>query len=168
VERKEAVSLGLTHYNTGRPCKHGHIANRRVKDRVCMACDCAYQKMVSLKHPEQFKAYRKSQYIKHRETHLAQKRVYRQANKGKINALVSARKAYIKQRTPIWVDSEERWLIKEVYDLATKRTEMSGFAWHVDHIIPLQGTTVSGLHVINNLQVIPAVDNIRKKNKYAE
>lgn len=168
MERKEAKALGLTHYNTGRPCKHGHTANRRVKDRVCMACDLVYQKLNALKNPEQFRAYKKSQYIKHREAHLAQKRVYRQANKGKINALVAARKKYIKQRTPNWVDVDERWMIKEVYDLAEQRTKMTGFAWHVDHIIPLQGKTVSGLHVMANLQVIPGVENIRKKNKYAE
>jgi hypothetical protein len=166
MERKEASALGLTHYNTGRPCKHGHIANRRVKDRVCMACDCAYQKAIALKKPEQHKAYKKDQYDKHRETTLAQKRVYRQANKGKINALVAARKQHIKQRTPSWVGKEEMWLIKEIYDLAILRTKMTGRQWHVDHIVPLQGILVSGLHIPENMQVIPAIINITKKNKF--
>jgi hypothetical protein len=97
-----------------------------------------------------------------------QKRIYRQANKGKINALVAARKKHIKQRTPKWFGLEERWVVKEVYELAASRTKMMWFAWHVDHIVPLQGDIVSGLHVMNNLQVIPGVDNIKKKNRYAE
>lgn len=168
MERKEAKALGLTHYNTGRPCKHGHISSRRVKDRVCMACDREYQSKAHFKNHEASLEYGRAQYIKHREKHLANKRIYRQANKGRIIALATARKKYIKQRTPIWVDADERWMIKEVYDLSAQRTKMTGFAWHVDHIIPLQGKTVSGLHIMANLQVIPGADNIRKKNKYAE
>lgn len=167
MNRKEAKELGLTHYNTGRPCKHGHIDLRRVKDRVCMACDRVYQSKAHFENHEESLIYGRLQYIKHREKNLSHKRIYRQANKGKINALVAARKKHIKQRTPSWITADERWMIKEVYDLAAKRTKMTGFAWHVDHIIPLQGDAVSGLHVMNNLQVIPGVENIRKKNKYA-
>ena len=40
--------------------------------------------------------------------------------------------------------------------------------YHVDHIVPLQGINVSGLHVLNNLQYLTAEDNIRKNNKFAE
>lgn len=159
--RQIAAEAGKAHYYTGKPCKHGHVAYRRVKDRVCMACDLVYKK----KHPrtsEQTKA----QYIKHREKRLAQKREYRQANKGRIRALNSLRKRYIKQRTPNWVDNDVLFLIREIYDLAAIRTKQTGFAWHVDHIIPLQGKLVSGLHIPENMQVIPAIVNIKKKNKY--
>jgi len=69
------------------------------------------------------------------------------------------------QRTPNWLNENDIWMIKEAYDLAALRTKLFGFSWHVDHIIPLQGKTVSGLHVPTNLQVIPWLDNIRKHNK---
>jgi hypothetical protein len=109
---------------------------------------------------------KKLNYEKYKEKHLAQKKEYRALNKGKINALCAARKKVIKQRTPKWIEITEKFFISEAYELAALRTKMFGFSWNVDHIIPLQGKIVSGLHVSNNLQVIPAIENIRKKNKY--
>jgi hypothetical protein len=70
------------------------------------------------------------------------------------------------QRTPEWLTEDDHWIIDQAYELAALRTKMFGFAWHVDHIIPLQGKIVSGLHVPTNLQVIPWLDNIKKHNRY--
>jgi hypothetical protein len=67
--------------------------------------------------------------------------------------------------TPAWLTEDDHWLIEEAYDLARLRTQMLGFKWHVDHIVPLRGKYVSGLHVPYNLQVIPASVNCAKRNK---
>ncbi len=166
IKRSEAKKLGLTHYYTGKPCTHGHLMARRVSDRVCMECDRVNKKKGAAENSEHYKAKKQASYIRNRPHILLKKREYRQNNKGAINALVAGRKKHIKLATPKWVDSEELWLIKEAYALAALRTKQFKFSWHVDHIVPLQGKLVSGLHTIYNLQVIPGVENLKKKNKH--
>ncbi len=94
------------------------------------------------------------------------KKTWATNNKPAVRAKDAKRRASTIQRTPKWLGHDELWLIKEAYHLAEIRTHMTGFVWHVDHIIPLQGKIVSGLHVIENLQVIPGMVNVRKTNKY--
>lgn len=81
-------------------------------------------------------------------------------------ALLAKRRAAKMQRTPHWLSEDDKWMMEQAYELAALRKKMFGFAWHVDHIVPLQGKTVSGLHVPQNLQVIPWVDNLAKSNKF--
>lgn len=70
------------------------------------------------------------------------------------------------ERTPVWLTQDDLWLIAQAYAIASVRTKLFGFSWHVDHIVPLQGEAVSGLHVPWNLQVIPGRDNIAKNNAF--
>jgi len=86
-------------------------------------------------------------------------------NKGKVNADTVKRRLAKINRTPAWLTSDDYWMIQQAYELASLRTKMFGFSWHVDHKLPLQGKTVSGFHAPLNLQVIPAVDNVRKGNR---
>lgn len=63
---------------------------------------------------------------------------------------------------PIWAN---KFFIQQAYELAALRTEMLGFPWHVDHIVPIKSEIVCGLHTHDNLQVIPAAENISKGNR---
>lgn len=71
------------------------------------------------------------------------------------------RRERVKQLQPLWAN---QFFIDEAYDLATRRTETTGTPWEVDHILPLRGKAVSGLHVETNLRVIPRSENRRKFN----
>lgn len=86
----------------------------------------------------------------------------------KVQYLVNAtsRKAHVKLATPLWLSVEDKWMIKEAYTLAALRTKLTGIVWEVDHVIPLRGKKVCGLHIITNLQVIPRKENNAKRNKY--
>lgn len=133
----------------------------------CKVCDNAKKAQYRKENRDRLLNDKKQDYAKNRARYLANKRSYRQENKGPIRALNAARKQVIKLRTPPWLSKDDLWLIKEAYRLAAHRTELFGFQWDVDHIVPLQGGVVSGLHVPWNMQVIPAKDNMRKKNKFA-
>lgn len=80
----------------------------------------------------------------------------------KILANVRKRQAKIIQALPMWADLDK---IKEVYREAHNMRER-GLAVEVDHIYPLNGKTVSGLHVFENLQIINASENRIKSNSY--
>ena len=87
-------------------------------------------------------------------------------NRGKVNAIWMKRDASKKQRTPPWLNTEMKQQIEIEYGLALWCTEVMNEPYHVDHIVPLQGKTVSGLHVPWNLQVIPAKLNWQKSNRF--
>ncbi len=73
------------------------------------------------------------------------------------------RRAVKLNATPVWAIE---FIIQEAYALAALRTKTTGLKWHVDHIVPLRSKIVCGLHVQNNLQVIPATLNHKKSNRY--
>jgi hypothetical protein len=122
----------------------------------------AYQRAYSAARPEESKLKSKLFYIKNPDYY----KQFRQKYPEKVNAKEAKRKTAKLHRTPLWLTEDDYWLIEQAYELAAKRTQLFGFSWHVDHIIPLQGKIVSGLHVPSNLQVIPASVNTSKQNKF--
>ena len=190
ITKQEAIAQGLGRYDSPTVCKNGHQGLRFVSNSEC--CTCAKERYQS----DEFKAKRrarnkvnreklitqkKASYLRNKESILDKNKQYRLNNKdrsrvyfalykkenaAKVRALNSKRNASKLDRTPNWIDSEELWLMKEIFELATLREKETGFKWHVDHIIPLLGKKVSGLHVPENLQVIPWIDNLIKSNSY--
>lgn len=122
----------------------------------------AYSKQYEIANKERIQARRAENIEMRRET----KRLWVKKNLGLVLASNANRRAAKLQRTPTWLSDFDKIKIKCLYQLAAMRNKESGQTWHVDHIIPLQGEFVSGLHVPSNLRVIPAIENMRKSNHY--
>ena len=133
------------------------------------------------KHAEQLKLKKQQYYLANKEQQRKNMAINYQNNKEqikqrvnkwkkenavKVNAYVMKRHAQKLNATPKWLSEDDHWMIEEAYELARLRTKMFGFVWHVDHIIPLRGKNVCGLHAPNNLQVIPATVNCSKRNRF--
>ena len=84
-------------------------------------------------------------------------------NQHKLMARVRKYQASKLTAAPQWANY---FFIEEIYDLAVRRTKATGFAWEVDHIVPLVSPLVCGLHCEQNLRVIPASVNRSKGNRH--
>lgn len=81
------------------------------------------------------------------------------------NSANAKRRSVKLSATPPWLTEEDYDAIKEMYELAQACSEVFEMKCHVDHIVPLQGENVCGLHVPWNLQVLSAFENISKGNR---
>jgi len=127
-------------------------------------------------NPDIVRAMNQRQYAKSdKQQRLDKGRAWQDANREKVRASVRKwnnenvpdRKAASKARqlraVPSWAND---FFVKEAYRLARLRSEMLGFKWQVDHIVPLVNKRVCGLHCEANLQVIPAKHNAAKGNRW--
>jgi hypothetical protein len=87
----------------------------------------------------------------------------RKESKKKIRSMLYRR--WLRKATPKWADKAA---IRKVYEEARVLTRATRLLHTVDHIIPLRGETVCGLHVHNNLRAVLHEDNVRKGNSYCE
>lgn len=63
------------------------------------------------------------------------------------------------------INELDAFVFEEAVSLAVKRSELTGFPWSVDHIIPLHHKAICGLHVASNFQVVPSLWNSWKGNR---
>ena len=184
--RKEAKEQGATHYYTGEPCTRGHIALRKTKG-ACVDCLKEDWQKDYEKRAEYFREYNRKTEIKDRksEWYLANReqvidraktrpaeklREYRNTwkenNKTQVRADTKARRRKHRQATPPWLTRKQKTEIRQLYQIAITMTKTTREQYVVDHIVPLRGQDVCGLHVPWNMQVITQNENLKKSNKH--
>ncbi|MFM2134433.1 MAG: hypothetical protein RL156_1714 [Bacteroidota bacterium] len=182
--RAEAKAIGATHYFTGQPCKHGHVAPRKTKGS-CVEClrlewmtnnEKRADYFAERNRDEAVKQKKHEWYLAHREEVIAraktqtreQKRQYQTAWKERnlvwVRADTKARRRKHRQSTPPWITRKQKSEMRELYQIAITMSKTTGELYVVDHIYPLRSETVCGLHVPWNLRVITREENLRKSN----
>lgn len=107
----------------------------------CKFCDKKYKKENRLLHPEKYIDRAHNHYISNKHYYIGKS---------------SKRKDIIKQATPCWANIDK---INAIYNDCPE-------GYHVDHIVPLQGEFVCGLHVEHNMQYLTAKENLIKGNRF--
>lgn len=110
-----------------------------------------------------YKELRAAYYKAHKKEYRRREKEFYIKNSGWLAARTATRRLRVKRATPAWADAVR---ILQFYNAAALMTKVTGVKYHVDHVIPLHGKSVCGLHVEANLQVLPEVDNLRKWNNY--
>ena len=108
------------------------------------------------------KDYIKQHYENNKEYYKEKSRKWRKDNTAHHNSLTAAHRASKSQATPKWLTKEQLKEIRTFYYKAKSLSTKCDCQYHVDHIIPLRGKEVCGLHVPWNLQVITARENLVK------
>lgn len=171
--RKKGYSLPGAGYSPRcKPC-----VVKKVADWVAANPDKVEQHRANPKRAE----YAKKRYQRDRAEVLAAKRLERQQKPelfkererayalmypGKVRAKGARRRKSLIRATPHWLTAIQQAQIEEFYELAVAKQMQTGVMQDVDHIVPLQGRDICGLHVPWNLQILTEFDNCSKHNKF--
>jgi hypothetical protein len=147
---RDANKDSIKAYQANYRSENREALSKRVRDRSGDADRTAYIKEWCVNNPEKLRDYHKKWAAKNPQI---------------IRRLSSDRRA-VKLAASVGWEPELLELVEiEAHALAVARGQLTGFDWHVDHMLPLKANSVCGLHVWNNLQVIPATLNTRKRNR---
>lgn len=178
----DAREAGAAYFYTGRPCQYGHSAPRFTANRMCAIC---YRSQMEFMKGEARQRYLERSRVRDRnrlaERRQQQRRYYekwrdyrelqrssnpitrRRTRKSQYEAMTRKKRATIcrdDMAAMIWIDS--------IYSEARALTKQTGVQYSVDHIVPLRGENVCGLHVPWNLQVMTKSKNSAKGNRWDE
>jgi hypothetical protein len=162
ITLKEAREQKLTYYYTGVLCKQGHVCKRIVSSRACYDCTLGRHKSWQEDNRSKISDYNKNyrfdnpvDLIENRKKTRERNKINPQPNRDRANKWARDNPARV-NACPKWVDIGK---LMEVYKACPT-------GYHVDHILPLQGRLITGIHVPSNLQYLTPIDNSIKHNKF--
>ena len=123
----------------------------------------ALKKKWSDENPEKIVAANKKWVAANRQKTRDKARKWAQENPDKKAAINARRRAAKLQRTPVWHETEK---VNQLYTHCAFLSKITGEKHEVDHVIPMQGKNVSGLHVWGNLQILPKRIHKHKGNAF--
>jgi len=145
------ATKNLNEFNTCKQCKDGY-------SHMCKSC---YKEKYYVENIE----YYKEKYKDNREQKLLYQKEYVVLNRHIKRAADAKRRASKLNATPKWLSKSQLLAIKEFYRLAKLLESFTTVKYHIDHIVPLQGENVCGLHVPWNLQSNKSKENLSKSYK---
>jgi len=161
ITLKQSRKLGLKTYFTGKPCKYGHICNRRTDNRKCSECDRLSSKEWMLNNSDKKKSYDRSYHSVNSKRRNASTRSWQTKNRLAVNAHASRYRAIKKLVSVKSVDFEKIW--KQFNGLCYICDEpISKNNVHYDHLVPL---SKGGSHTYNNLRPTHSKCNQSKNSK---
>ena len=155
--------------------------NKSGRAAHCKECELARQKEYYADNRDERLAYKKKYREENRDDVAASNKKYREENPEKIKAgqkkyreknldkkvAGNAKRRAVKlERIPSWSNEADLKAIKKVYENCRLMSILTGIPHEVDHVIPMQGDGISGLHHSTNLAIIPASLNASKSNKW--
>jgi hypothetical protein len=161
--RGKAQAQYSKYYFTAQICKNDHLSKRLTSSGVCMECREVYDKLYLIRNAERIKARLKANREKRRLYSL--EHYYK--NKDEINAqrVAYTRLRKFKIESRFFQKSIYKEDVKEIYLIVRRINKISSKKYSVDHIVPLNGKRVCGLHVPWNLRIITMEENRNKRNQ---
>ncbi len=181
--RAAAKAAGERWYFSGKECALGHLTRRSVIGG-CEECGRHYGRETSRKqrqeNPEHVKKLKREDWNRNRETYANKKKEFWAANRDRLRKLAmerhyanpliarvngANRRARQSNATPPWLTSDQKKEIRQLHKQAATMFDSEGRVAHVDHIIPLRGKEVCGLHVPWNMRIVTIEENSTKGNR---
>lgn len=150
------IACGKPHHSSGL-CINHYKVKRRADNPAIRQKELEFTRKWKAANPEKHAKQQSRQHERNKDERNAYVAQWKRDNWDTYKNYMYARKDRVKQATPSWVDLKE---IERIYRECPE-------GYHVDHIEPIKGKNVSGLHVPWNLQYLPAIENLRKSNKRA-